>query len=413
LERIDAQEMFGCANATADVFDMAPSRRDNGLYFLGQNKQVSKDAPEPRPQPMVCSGIFTFEEGEFASQRECSDKDLVDLYSFVWNPQPDKTWKPKLPKAKAKKKKKRPFFKKRGEQKEEEEKTPDDDEFRLKLFLEKVGDLNHEEWKQVVAYTVSKGMDREKVCAVLNEHFQPEDPAENRRVFDSIAVDGVSKSSMVRLLQKGKNNWVEDEIWVQPAKRWTYMDFCKTFTGRGKKDPSAVGAAMKDMIVHIGYTSKMLYVQRKLGQIQDDHGVLLSYEDYDLSHKAPFSTTNDFAVYLGTKDENDKDETIMMSKIYRGLCMLNEIRTYDQLECSPRTTPPSYFNIWKGYPLQQMAFEPVNIENTHCYAYLRDVYGHGDMEHPQTRRLLNVMALYVQEPETRTCSAVKREPGSR
>ena len=258
LAEQNLQKMFGTSNEDLDILDPAPMRRDNGLYFLGQNKQVTEDMVQPAPKPMECIGLAQFGEGEYIedTDRDLTDDDLVSLYRFVWDPQEDESWVAKAPKAKKKKAAKtRPHFKRRKEktdddekgEKNDEEKTPDECVFQLRLFLEKVGDLNHEEWKQVVAYTVAKRMDREEVCSIINEHFKPEDPMENQRVFDSIHDDTVTKASMVRLLQKGQQNWVESEIWTKPAMRWTYRAFCKAFTGRGVKNPDEIATAMKSI----------------------------------------------------------------------------------------------------------------------------------------------------------------------
>jgi hypothetical protein len=325
--------------------------------------------------------------------------------------------------------------------------------FNLEYFLEKCEnvkeDFTHSEWKQLVFYCRSSGLDEGSVCERLNSYFQPKDRRENSRLWNSWkGVEDITTGSIVRMISKYCSDWDTDTLF--PVQQFllynevlelskgihTFTDVCKqlkmflvyvasdklfayrrrTFTLSQKGETIIDTKLVIDVVppfiksddfnVTVYPTlEKVMKAKRKLMREMKGEKAQKFGEEVTLllqSSKTDKQRYEKLTHKLGLKTEKQT-----VSGIIKNLHLDNQLRRYECCTFTPFSgkvpvTHEATLQLFTGFHLEQVCGINTPVEETLLWKYFEIVWAHNGKEPAQKQYIFDVLAHMIQFPRTRS-----------
>ena len=323
--------------------------------------------------------------------------------------------------------------------------------FNLKAFLAATSDHvpTNAEYKQIIFFCASLGMDPQYVASLCNAAWAPSDPGETARLFDSKrpGYDAISQGSMVRFLNEHAGVYDHDLIFPRRLFRF-YNEGLQFAVARGKVwDPAILRAFCRDVFAYSASEDK--YVFKNRIRMTDNHGNEFNLIETAIKDKPPFCG-NDALLALVKRSEDElmamfakklpkkvdlntikllelkhalpgmtpsarikaleevlklPPKRVALGDIFLDQMKCGFVRWFDKLVFKPflhkDNTPPNVFNTFAGFPLR--TYRPTKYvpwRETAVYTWLWEVYAHQDEE--KMKKLLLFLAWFIQNPATRS-----------
>ena len=325
--------------------------------------------------------------------------------------------------------------------------------FNLEYFLEKCDsakeDFTHSEWKQLVFYCRSSGMEERFVCERLNSFFKPKDRRENTRLWNAWkGVENITAGSIVRMISKYCSEWDTDTLF--PVQQFLLYNEVLELS-KGIHTFTDVCKQLKMFLVYVA--SDKLFAYRRRTFTLSQKGDTLIDTKLILDVVPPFIKSDDFNITLyptlekvmktkrklmremkgekaqkfgeevaallqSSKTDKQRYEKLLqklglknekqtVSGIIKTLHLDNQLRRYECCTFTPFSgkvpvTHDATLQLFTGFHLEKVCGNNTPVEETLLWKYFETVWAHDGKEPDQKEYIFDVLAHMIQFPRIRS-----------